>query len=155
MYNRDRARVYAGLCYSSQYRISLDGSETKYFVFDCSGSGCDVENYPPVFTGVGGPILITIYGGTDYTGVDSLPVNNRNVKSGRAARCTLKDQATGTEKGIVSSGFVVPSNILSGGNVKSDLPFLLNGFSYLIEVENTSGVAATLGYQFIWFEKDS
>ena len=143
--------VYRGksFCVVDWFEIAAGG--TQYFVFDTSSAGF-LSVAPPLFTSTGGPVFVTIYSGTDYTGVDSLNVQNRNARSTIANVATIKDQATGTTKGDVLVRYLIPSSKKESGSIADALPFVFNGHKYLIEVENEDSSAVYFGFDFIWYE---
>lgn len=143
--------IFRGQCFGVTDTVEIAGSTTLNFVFNCS-CGENIVNLPPSFNATGGHVLITIYAGTDYVGVNELNVRNRNVKSTIKPKCTIKDLATGSVIGQKTSKYVVPSGHKAGGGDSGDLPYILNGYNYLITVENTDSSAIVFGYKFIWFE---
>jgi len=151
--------VFTGNCFSVTDVLTIAGSTTVSFIFDCSlanEAGKLVVNLPAQFTSTGGPVLVTIYGGTDYTGVNNLNILNRNANSNINPLCTLKDTATGSLKGVKTSCVIVPGSTTgafsSSGSEKGELEFVVDSVNYLIEIENQDTNSIQLGYKFIFFE---
>lgn len=144
--------IFRGNCFSLTDVVDIAGTSTNYYLFKCSGCSKGVANFPPAFNSTGGPVLVTIYGGTDYTATTEMNVQNRNVNSVINPETMLYSGATGSIKGVKSSQYLVSSGHKSGGAVKGDLPFVLDGIDYLIEIENTDSSAVKVGVQFVYFE---
>lgn len=143
--------IFRGNCFSLTDVLEVAGSATNYYLFGCAGCSKQVVTYPPSFNS-NGSMEITIYGGTDYTATTKMNVQNRNVNSTITPESFLYSGATGSSKGIESSQYLLSAGHKSGGAVQGDLPFVLDGINYLIEIVNNESTATKVGVQFIYFE---
>jgi hypothetical protein len=143
--------VYRGKAFSLVDVFDLTSESTNSFVWDCSGADY-VSALPPSFSCDGGSIKVNIYIDTDYTGVNSLNVVNRNVYSNLVAKCTLKDTGTGTDKGTKIFSYLIPAGKKEVGSLTNTLTFVPDNRIYLIEIENQATSEVQLGINFTWFE---
>jgi hypothetical protein len=143
--------VYRGGAFSLVDVVQIAGSTTAYFLFDTAASGY-LSVHPPEFSTTGGPVLIKIYAGTDYTASTEMNVRNRNVHSSQVNLASLYSGATGSSKGTEIVEYAIPSGHKSSGSMSSSLPYVLDGVNYLIEVQNLDSNAIYFGINFTWFE---
>jgi hypothetical protein len=145
--------IFRGRCYGVIDTKTIAASTTEYFVFMCADAH-NVVTLPPIFSSTGGPVNVTIYAGTDYTGVNTLNVRNKNVplSADNKPFARLFDTGTGSIKGEKAMKFLITAAHKESGSVSTSLPSVLNGFNYLIEVENTDTSEIIFAYEFTWFE---
>jgi hypothetical protein len=150
--------VFRGLSYTSEDYIELAIGK-NYFLTD----PVNIDNYGWVaeslsFSSTVGPLVLTFYEGTDYTGGTSLTIFNRNrVKPVRAPKLTITSGATGTTLGTklyaVGGGDATNPQNTSGSNLVNDSLIVYNpDDKILVEADNQTGAALKVSYAFTWFE---
>lgn len=130
----------------------------SYFVFDPTAVTDRVVRLLPLSYKVSeGPIYITFYKGTDYTGSTDVQSYNPNLKTDFVHQATLKAGGTGTDLGDyvsrIASGSESSFFVAGNEESSSSKPITVdNSVKYLLEVDNQSSESVRLGYSFSWFE---
>lgn len=108
-----------------------------------------------------GPVIVTVYEGTDYVGATDMLVCNSEREDGHTHNVTFKSGATGTDKGTklysFSVGHTAVAATVHGCGSDADTgadPITLNrAAKYLIEINNTTGGSLTCDkFYLTWFE---
>jgi len=144
--------IYQGKCYSFSQRFTVPAATNLIIVFDISATDREISLYTPVLAATTGPINIDYYMGSDYTGGTACLVNNR-AAYGSASQVSVKQGATGSEKGTLFSQDMVLSAHKSAGTSIEGLEFVpMQDSNILMELDNTNGTDATVLIKFVWFE---
>ena len=129
---------------------------TDYYVMDATACDCEkVFKLPVKVNPAVGTVLLTVYEGTDYTGVTTLPLLNRDRTSSATTKITLKDTGTGTDKGTeiqkVLYGVDATRQSAGGGtNISANALILDRTKKILLEV--TYSDAGLVGYNWEFIE---
>lgn len=151
-----------GFVFEKNFAIASGG--TLYILFDyttytpAEGQAGIVYILPPFFSTTAGPVSVTVYRGTNYTGGTAIPVLNPNTMAAKtAAGTTVSFGATGSTKGTVALEYLVGG--ASQGNQSASgsaagLSFFIrpNTSKTLVEVVNNSGQSITFHNAQLLFE---
>lgn len=147
--------VYQGKCFSISQRFTIVPDTNLIILFDptgCAVKGKEVSVYPPVFSGIGGPVNVDLYAGTDYAGGTLCTIMKRAYYGNN--NCSIITYgAEGSYKGLKFSENMILADKKGGGSTSDLLEFVPPQSSkILIELDNTDTSDAVVLIQFVWFE---
>lgn len=154
--------VVAGNAFVFEKNFTISNAvPTLYILFDYTtyvpsdGQIGQIFVYPPLFASSAGPVIVTVYTGTDYTGgTEFNAVNSNTLASKSTSGTTLTSGATGTTKGTPVLEYLVGTDTpgVSGpsGGGAGGLSFFITGNAVgdktLVEINNNSGSDITFHY---------
>ena len=148
--------IFLGRTYTIKTVESTYATGNNYYIFNAVNN--DIVLRPPSFTSTSGPIVITYYTKSDYTGGTAVPYFNRNQLYKTGCACTFTKDPTGTDVGDSLGQLLLGSSASmfktgAGAVTDDDIVIIGAGEHVLFEVNNLSG--ATIDYfgaVISWYE---
>lgn len=149
--------IFRGKTFTTKIVIENVIVGKSYLLFEVGSSGAIIR--PASFNSTSGPVVITNWKGSDYTGGIAYPSANRNGYSSILAESVLKSGPTGTTLGTkfgqILLGSASGSPFEYGGGMASDdeLRVVPPNSNILIEIDNKNAVTIDyFGFSILWYE---
>ena len=156
--------IVRGLGFVYEKNFAIANGATLYVLHDYTGyvpaQGQLGQIYvmPPQFSCSKGPVLVSVYRGTNYTGGTPFTSLNANTTSPKTQSGTIHTSgATGTVKGTLVLEYLVGTDAQGGsadGGQAIGLEFFIrpNTGKTLVEIVNNSGSNITFHYAQVMYE---
>ena len=143
-----------------QKNFTISAAGTLLLLFDYTTlTGTDKKIFirPAIFSTTSGPVTVTAYRGTDYSGGTQLHAYNLNTIIGGESKITITQGPTGSVKGTEVQNWLVGTGSTNqssgGGSIEVDVNFVRpNTGKTLMEIVNSSGEQITFNVVQKFFE---